>query len=753
MPPLTAQMSTDKRTHQVTTSAVEVDEDALSMPVTKYNVKIKTPLGCLRGKYQIKAALQSVLFVGLLVCYGGYNLYSQVMLDSNHADAASATATADITAIETDSISIFARSLQEDTEVPSPAPTCAEGKEADPKWLLAPYCVGILYMFLALAIACDEFFVPALEEMSSPRRMNLSMDVAGATLMAAGGSAPELFTSLFGTFQESEVGFGTIVGSAVFNVLFVIAMCSLLAKETLNLTWWPLFRDSLYYTIGLVVLAIFVGVNTVDEIEIWEAAILFALYLGYTLLMWQNANLYKALTGKVLEYPDEDDDDDEGETPVTPASNGHGGQEAAADASSLHRTSSRASVLSNLSAKGLEGHGGQSPHFRWQGTFRAGILKLLKDPDSWMDTAGVGIVAKIAGDADYVFQQVDMDGNGHVDREELKQLFNLLECYVSPTELEEVFNQLDEDKDGTISQREFTNWYCQSEERILSQVRHVFDKIDANKSNTIDAEELKTLLAMLDPHVTDTEVSAALESMYRHGSREEITFEEFSEWYRKSVVFERQKKIIEEDMEGVWENLHPPSEGTWRDWLWYIVVLPLVAVMTFTIPDVRRPGLGGWCYLAFLLSIGWIGGFSYFMVTWAEIVGRTIGIPSVIMGLTVLAAGTSVPDLLSSVIVARRGNGDMAVSSSIGSNIFDILVGLPVPWLIYGVYSGENISIGSDNIFLFLIVLVGMLVFVISAVHCQGWQLTKTLGFMMFVFYFGFLAFAIILELPFDVCS
>ena len=46
-----------------------------------------------------------------------------------------------------------------------------------------------------------------------------------------------------------------------------------------------------------------------------------------------------------------------------------------------------------------------------------------------------------------------------------------------------------------------------------------------------------------------------------------------------------------------------------------------------------------------------------------------------IIGLTVLAAGTSVPDLLTSVIVARKGFGDMAISSSIGSNIFDITVG------------------------------------------------------------------------------
>ena len=46
------------------------------------------------------------------------------------------------------------------------------------------------------------------------------------------------------------------------------------------------------------------------------------------------------------------------------------------------------------------------------------------------------------------------------------------------------------------------------------------------------------------------------------------------------------------------------------------------------------------------------------------------------MGLTFLAAGTSIPDLITSVIVARKGLGDMAVSSSVGSNIFDITVGL-----------------------------------------------------------------------------
>jgi Ca2+/Na+ antiporter len=60
-----------------------------------------------------------------------------------------------------------------------------------------------------------------------------------------------------------------------------------------------------------------------------------------------------------------------------------------------------------------------------------------------------------------------------------------------------------------------------------------------------------------------------------------------------------------------------------------------------------------------------------------------IGMPDEVMGYTFLAAGTSVPDLMSSVIVAKQGLGDMAVSSSIGSNIFDITFGLPLPWFFW----------------------------------------------------------------------
>ena len=65
-----------------------------------------------------------------------------------------------------------------------------------------------------------------------------------------------------------------------------------------------------------------------------------------------------------------------------------------------------------------------------------------------------------------------------------------------------------------------------------------------------------------------------------------------------------------------------------------------------------------------------VGVLSYLMVWFAVTIGKQWNIPDEIMGLTFLAAGTSVPDLLTSILVAMQGEGDMAVSSSIGSNVF-----------------------------------------------------------------------------------
>ncbi|KFP63036.1 Sodium/potassium/calcium exchanger 2, partial [Cariama cristata] len=149
------------------------------------------------------------------------------------------------------------------------------------------HVIGMIYMFIALAIVCDEFFVPSLTVITE--KLAISDDVAGATFMAAGGSAPELFTSLIGVFiSHSNVGIGTIVGSAVFNILFVIGMCALFSKEILNLTWWPLFRDVSFYIIDLILLIIFFLDNLIMW---WESLTLLTAYFCYVTFMKFNVQV------------------------------------------------------------------------------------------------------------------------------------------------------------------------------------------------------------------------------------------------------------------------------------------------------------------------------------------------------------------------------------------------------------------------------------------------------------------------------
>lgn len=87
------------------------------------------------------------------------------------------------------------------------------------------------------------------------------------------------------------------------------------------------------------------------------------------------------------------------------------------------------------------------------------------------------------------------------------------------------------------------------------------------------------------------------------------------------------------------------------------------------------------------------------------IIGTTLGIPDTVMGLTFVAAGVSIPDALSSIAVIKEGYGDMAVSNAVGSNVFDILVCLGLPWLIQTtiLVPGGHVNVISKGIPLYLI--------------------------------------------------
>lgn len=140
------------------------------------------------------------------------------------------------------------------------------------------------------------------------------------------------------------------------------------------------------------------------------------------------------------------------------------------------------------------------------------------------------------------------------------------------------------------------------------------------------------------------------------------------------------------------------------------------------------------------------------MVWWATVSGETFKIPPEVMGLTFLAAGTSIPDLITSVIVARKGFGDMAVSSSVGSNIFDVTVGLPLPWLLFTMIKGKPVPVSAEGMVCSVAILFMMLCLVFFSILIFNWKMTKMMGCAMFVFYFIFVAVSLGFQYDYIVC-
>ncbi len=141
-------------------------------------------------------------------------------------------------------------------------------------------------------------------------------------------------------------------------------------------------------------------------------------------------------------------------------------------------------------------------------------------------------------------------------------------------------------------------------------------------------------------------------------------------------------------------------------------------------------------FRGFFVSIAAIIALSWILVDAALLFSDGVGLPPVVVALTVLAAGTSAPDLIASVLVARRGDGGMAVANAVGSNIFDILAGLGLPWIMALSLSGDAaIQVGTGGLLTavaILVTTVGVLFWFLytdrSLSRKEGWILLGLYG-------------------------
>jgi cation:H+ antiporter len=77
--------------------------------------------------------------------------------------------------------------------------------------------------------------------------------------------------------------------------------------------------------------------------------------------------------------------------------------------------------------------------------------------------------------------------------------------------------------------------------------------------------------------------------------------------------------------------------------------------------------------VAVILGVGLLAGGSTALVRGAVGVASALGVSDAVIGLTIVAAGTSTPELVTSIVAAWRGRDDIAVANVVGSNIFNVL--------------------------------------------------------------------------------
>ncbi|XP_076461771.1 putative sodium/potassium/calcium exchanger CG1090 [Babylonia areolata] len=185
-----------------------------------------------------------------------------------------------------------------------------------------------------------------------------------------------------------------------------------------------------------------------------------------------------------------------------------------------------------------------------------------------------------------------------------------------------------------------------------------------------------------------------------------------------------------------WHKLCERPEGCLWAGLW-LLALPLSAAMFLTVPDCRRPSLRKWFLVTFLLSLVWLSAFSFLMVWMITVIGFTANIPDSVMSLTFIAFGVSLPDVVASVLVVRDGLGDMAVSNAIGSNVFDILVCLGIPWFLETCVTkpGSGVVVYSEGLVYSSLMLLSTVAILLIVTHLNGWRLTKKYGVFLLVIY------------------
>jgi len=532
------------------------------------------------------------------------------------------------------------------------------------------YVIVSIYLFLGIAIICDNQFTDSLDMICSKYGLDLKPEVAGATFMAAGSSAPELATSFLGVFvAQSPVGLGTILGSAVFNILIIIGAVAILTGEPLKLDKRPVYRDNFFYAVSVILLCILLAVD--DQANLVDTILLLLWYIAYIVYLAFNETMQGMVFGE--DIPDDANAEPnpalEIPTVMTPTM---GDPEMVRDAPP-DVTQDEAPAADEAP----EGDTAASTAGAPTGMGKGAMGDAAPKPDG--DAAApekVGVEMKAEGDAapaDSAESAEPTEGEGEKNTEEKKHK-------KMPSYSTGAFQQNDDEEE--------------EEKDLLEKIGDILS--------------LPWVL-LFEYTIPDCKIE---------GFEDGTDITQTDEWI--DMYLEAKKSNPEKATEMIqkeWDKLTCGQKYFWAS------------------------------FFISLLHITWV---SYFMVELMLKIGCLWGIPDVVMGLTFLAMGTSIPDALGSISVAQAGEGDMAVSNAVGSNVFDICMGLGLPWFIkLCIDAGTDCDYipiwqASKDVIPSIIILLSIIVILFAVFYYGDWTLYPESGYVLFTAYFLFIVYQLL---------
>jgi cation:H+ antiporter len=158
-----------------------------------------------------------------------------------------------------------------------------QGAEAQPHIKTYPLaaCAGFILLGLGGLVLGGNWVVKYALVIA--REMGISEKIIGLTIVAAGTSLPELATSAVAAYKKhSDIAIGNIVGSNIFNLLFVMGVTSIIEPPLYSLSF---NTDQYAMILSMALLFIFILIPRRHRLERWQGGLLIAVYIAYAVFL------------------------------------------------------------------------------------------------------------------------------------------------------------------------------------------------------------------------------------------------------------------------------------------------------------------------------------------------------------------------------------------------------------------------------------------------------------------------------------